>query len=96
MHYPPSAIYSEHVAQTITNKEFIPTVAHLDSGASPWDILFFSYTTKVVMLGNAAASFEIGDLPILTVDMRATFHVCKLGQGHLGIPNLPKSITPDC
>lgn len=34
--------------------------------------MFFSYSTKVVILGNTAASLEIGDLPILTADMRAT------------------------
>ena len=42
------------------------------SGASVWDILLFSYTTKVVMLGNSAESLEIGDLPIVAADMRAT------------------------
>jgi hypothetical protein len=30
------------------------------------------------MLGNTAASLEIGDLPILTVDMRATFHYASM------------------
>lgn len=29
-------------------------------GASIWDTLLFSYTTKVVMLGNIATSLEIG------------------------------------
>jgi hypothetical protein len=32
----------------------------------------FSYTTKVVMLGNSAESLEIGDLPVVPADMRAT------------------------
>jgi hypothetical protein len=40
--------------------------------------MFFSYSTKVVMLGNTAVSLEIGDLPILTVDMRATFHYASM------------------
>ena len=35
------------------------------------DFLLFSYTTKVVMLGNTAESLEIGDLPIVPADMRA-------------------------
>jgi hypothetical protein len=39
---------------------------------SVWSYLMFSYTTKVVMLGNAAESLEIGDLPVLPADMRAT------------------------
>lgn len=37
-----------------------------------WDTLLFSYTTKVVMLGNVSESLEIGDLPIVPADMRAT------------------------
>jgi hypothetical protein len=40
--------------------------------------MFFSYSTKVVMLGNTAVSLEIGDLPILTVDMRATFNYASM------------------
>ena len=47
--------------------------AHLISaGASVWDYLLFSYTTKVVMLGYTSESLEIGDLPILESAMRAT------------------------
>jgi hypothetical protein len=42
------------------------------TGASVWDTLFFSYTTKVVMLGHTAASLDIGDLPIVPGDMRAS------------------------
>ncbi len=30
--------------------------------ASPWDIILFSYTTKVIMLGHTAESLEIGGL----------------------------------
>lgn len=41
-------------------------------GASVWDTLLFSYTTKVVMLGNTAETLNIGDLPIVPADMRAT------------------------
>src|ERR1700729_4476838 len=40
--------------------------------ASIWATLLFSYTTKVVMLGYTSASLEIGDLPIVPADMRAT------------------------
>lgn len=40
--------------------------------ASVWDILLFSHTTKVVMLGYTATSVEIGDLPIVPANMRAT------------------------
>ncbi|KAJ7065610.1 multidrug resistance-associated ABC transporter [Mycena amicta] len=71
LHYPPTAIYSEKIAQAITNTEK-NNVAGI-YGASPFSILFFSYSTKVVMLGHTAESLEIGDLPILTVDFRASF-----------------------
>ena len=43
------------------------------TGASVWDQLLFSYTTKVVMLGNTAESLNIGDLPIIQGTMRATY-----------------------
>ncbi|KAF7331368.1 Multidrug resistance-associated ABC transporter protein [Mycena kentingensis (nom. inval.)] len=70
LHYAPSDIYSEKVAQAITNREE-ENVAGV-YGASPWSIIFFSYSTRVVMLGATASSLEIGDLPILTVNMRAS------------------------
>ncbi|KAJ7204719.1 multidrug resistance-associated ABC transporter [Mycena pura] len=70
LHYPPSAIYSPKTvaAVTNTNQENVTGVV----GCSPWDMLFFSYTTQVVMLGNTAESLEIGDLPIVPANMRAT------------------------
>ncbi|KAF7343123.1 ATP-dependent bile acid permease [Mycena venus] len=76
LHYPPSAIYSKKTTLAITNKEE-SNVSGI-YGASIWRILFFSYSTKVVMLGNTATSLEIGDLPILTVNMRATFHYASM------------------
>lgn len=57
--------------------------SNYDLDASPWGFLFFSYSTKVVMLGNAAASLEIGDLPILTADMRATFQYAAMRRAVL-------------
>jgi hypothetical protein len=62
------------------------------TGASPLSILFFSYSTPVVMLGNTAASLEIGDLPILTVDMRATLHYASLKRALLSV-KLPKILS---
>lgn len=41
-------------------------------GDSVLDLLLFSYTTRVAMLGKTVESIEIGDLSILTADMRAT------------------------
>ncbi|KAJ7610419.1 multidrug resistance-associated ABC transporter [Roridomyces roridus] len=70
LHYPPSAIYSKKTADAITNTDENNVTGVYD--ASIWSFLFFSYSTKVVMLGNTSASLEIGDLPILTADMRAT------------------------
>ncbi|KAJ6552953.1 multidrug resistance-associated ABC transporter [Mycena capillaripes] len=73
LHYPPTSIYSEKTAQAITNKD-----QNNVTGASPWDVMFFSYSTKVVMLGNVAESLEIGDLPILSLDLRASFHYAAM------------------
>ncbi|KAJ7110239.1 multidrug resistance-associated ABC transporter [Mycena crocata] len=74
LHYPASHIYSEKTAAAITNAD-AANVAGV-YGASPWSFLFFSYCTKVVLHPNSPGveSLEIGDLPILPVDMRATFH----------------------
>ncbi|KAF9051842.1 multidrug resistance-associated ABC transporter [Panaeolus papilionaceus] len=76
LHYPASAIYSEKVVQTITNMDENNVCGVID--CSPWDILLFSYTTKVVWLGNVAASLDIGDLPIVTADMRAVVNYTKM------------------
>lgn len=38
----------------------------------------FSYTTKVVWLGNNSASLEVADLPIVPADMRATYNFSKM------------------
>ena len=46
--------------------------------ASPWGILLFSYTTKVVWLGNIAESFDVGDLPIVPASMRATYNYARM------------------
>ncbi|KAF7316261.1 Multidrug resistance-associated ABC transporter protein [Mycena indigotica] len=72
LHYPPDDIYSPKTVATLTNtdQENVTGVV----GCSPWDMLFFSYTTKVVMLGNTAESLEIADLPIVPGSMRATYN----------------------
>jgi hypothetical protein len=61
------------------------------TAASPWQVLLFSYTTKVVWLGNVAKTFEPGDLPIVTANLRATFNYAKMKQGmreiHLSLGN---------
>ncbi|KAI0754233.1 multidrug resistance-associated ABC transporter [Daedaleopsis nitida] len=70
LHFPTEQIYSEKTLMQTTSK-YDDNVCGI-TGASVWDILLFSYTTKVVMLGNTAESLEIGDLPIVAADMRAT------------------------
>lgn len=50
------------------------------AGDSPWGALLFSYTTKVVWLGNTSASLEVADLPIVPADMRATYNYSKMRQ----------------
>ncbi|KAF9269658.1 multidrug resistance-associated ABC transporter [Marasmius fiardii PR-910] len=76
LHYPPSAIYLPKTVESITNtdKENVTGLA----AASPWDYLMFSYTTKVVMLGNIAESLEIGDLPILPANMRSVVNFAQM------------------
>ncbi|KAF9007916.1 ATP-binding cassette transporter [Cyathus striatus] len=76
LHYPPNNIYSEKVIQTITNTDEENVCGVV--GASIWDTLLFSYTTKVVWLGNVAESLEIGDLPIVPGNMRATYNYSKM------------------
>ena len=49
-----------------------------NSDASPWSRLVFSYTTKVVWLGNLAQSLDIGDLPILPAGNRASVNYTKM------------------
>ncbi|KAL0069231.1 hypothetical protein AAF712_003594 [Marasmius tenuissimus] len=79
LHYPPSGVYLPKTVEAITNADK-ENVTGLDGSllkllqtiaASPWGYLMFSYTTKVVMLGNTAESLEIGDLPILPAQMRS-------------------------
>ncbi|KAH9043928.1 ATP-binding cassette transporter [Lactarius pseudohatsudake] len=71
LNFPVSHIYSEKTAAAITNQT-IDNVSGV-TGASVWGLLLFSYTTKVVMLGNTAESLDIGDLPIVPGTMRATY-----------------------
>ncbi|EMD35632.1 hypothetical protein CERSUDRAFT_85569 [Gelatoporia subvermispora B] len=70
LHYPSDCIYSEKTLMQVTSK-YEDNVCGV-TGASVWDVLLFSYTTKVVMLGNNSESLEIGDLPIVPANMRAT------------------------
>ncbi|PIL23137.1 ATP-binding cassette transporter [Ganoderma sinense ZZ0214-1] len=70
LHFPSEAIYADRTLMQITSK-YEDNVDGV-TGASVWDYLLFSYTTKVVMLGYTSESLEIGDLPIVEAMMRAT------------------------
>ncbi|KZT01063.1 multidrug resistance-associated ABC transporter [Laetiporus sulphureus 93-53] len=70
LHFPPEQIYSEKTIMKVST-QYADNVCGI-RGASMWDTLLFSYTTKVVMLGNTSESLEIADLPIVPADMRAT------------------------
>ncbi|OJT05133.1 ABC transporter ATP-binding protein/permease VMR1, partial [Trametes pubescens] len=69
LHFPTSKLYSDKTLMQITST-YEDNVCGMTS-ASVLDYLLFSYTTKVVMLGNTTESLEIGDLPIVPADMRA-------------------------
>ncbi|KAG5350514.1 hypothetical protein C0989_010730 [Termitomyces sp. Mn162] len=79
LHYPADNIYSEKTIQVAINHEEENVSGIV--GASIYEILLFSYTTKVVWLGNIASSLETGDLPIVPGDMRATFNYSKMKRG---------------
>lgn len=76
LYYPSERIYSEKTIMAITNKDEENVCGLV--GASIWGTLLFSYTTKVVMLGNVAESLDIGDLPIVPGNMRATTNFAKM------------------
>ncbi|KAI6040937.1 P-loop containing nucleoside triphosphate hydrolase protein [Pisolithus marmoratus] len=71
LHFPPEAIYSSKTAKGATNPDQNNVCGIVD--ASVWSYLLFNYTTKVVMLGYTSESLEIGDLPIVPSNMRATY-----------------------
>ncbi|KAH6918109.1 ATP-binding cassette transporter [Coprinopsis sp. MPI-PUGE-AT-0042] len=72
LHFPPENIYADDTVKAISNAN--PDNVCGVTGASPWATLLFSYTNAVVSLANKAQSLEIGDLPILPGNMRATYH----------------------
>ncbi|KAJ4488652.1 multidrug resistance-associated ABC transporter [Lentinula lateritia] len=76
LHFPYDSIYSEKTvsARTNTEKENVTGVY----GASCWGYLYFTYSTKVVMLGNTSESLEIADLPIVPANMRATVNYFEM------------------
>lgn len=70
LYFPPERVYAAKTLQAKTNfdEENVCGITN----ASPWGIMMFSYTTRVVMLGYTAESLEIADLPLVPGNMRAT------------------------
>lgn len=75
LHYSPSLIYSKKTIDVTTNQSY-ENVCGLP-GASVIDYLFFRYATRVIQLGSSL-SVEIGDLPILPTNMRATYQFFRM------------------
>ncbi|KAL4079580.1 hypothetical protein J3A83DRAFT_4368342 [Scleroderma citrinum] len=71
LHFPPENVFSEKTVLNATNHDQNNVSGIV--GSSVWGYLLFSYTTKVVMLGYTSESLEIGDLPIIPRNMRATY-----------------------
>lgn len=76
LYFPASQIYSDKTVEATTNTD--PENVSGEVGASCWDILFFSFNTKVVKLGNVAESMEIGDIPIVPASIRATYNFAAM------------------
>ncbi|KIY69721.1 multidrug resistance-associated ABC transporter [Cylindrobasidium torrendii FP15055 ss-10] len=70
LHFDAEDMYMPKDVAAMTNMDYANVSGA--TGCSPWDTLFFSYSTKVVMLGNTAESVEIADLPIVPAFLRAT------------------------
>lgn len=109
LHYPPEKIYSEKTVLGITNPDLenvcgmVGTLSAavtfrtelIDNvGCSVWSYLLFSYTTKVVWLGNVAESLDIGDLPVVPGDTRATYNFSRMRQAMRSIRLSPRSWRP--
>ena len=71
LHFPSERIYSDKTLMDVTSKYEDNVCGSVN--ASVWDSLLFSYTTRIIMLGNLSESLEIGDLPIVPANMRATY-----------------------
>jgi hypothetical protein len=92
LHFPPSSIYAPKTVSASTHhtEHNVSGV----TGASIWSHLLFSYTTKVVMLGYNSASLEIGDLPIVPGNMRATYNFLRmrLALRTISFPTWPSTL----
>ncbi|TCD67258.1 hypothetical protein EIP91_000335 [Steccherinum ochraceum] len=69
LHFPSERIYSEKTLMKLTSR-YEDNVCGV-TGASVWELLLFSYTTRIVMIGDNSESLEIADLPIVPADLRS-------------------------
>ncbi|KAG2008576.1 ATP-binding cassette transporter [Coprinopsis cinerea AmutBmut pab1-1] len=79
LNHRPELLYSAKTVRSITNTDQENVCGSI--GSSLWGTLVFSYTTKVVWLGNLASSFEIGDLPIIPARLRAVYNYSRMKDG---------------
>ncbi|KAF8627345.1 hypothetical protein AX15_004416 [Amanita polypyramis BW_CC] len=93
LYYPPERIYTEKTVTAITNPDLENVCGAV--GCSPLSSILFSHTTKVVWLGNVAESLDIGDLPIVAGNMRATFNFSKMRQAMRGLGLRVRSWKPN-
>ncbi|KAH7925973.1 P-loop containing nucleoside triphosphate hydrolase protein [Leucogyrophana mollusca] len=87
LHFNPSLIYFQKTIDDTTNLD--PNNVSGITNASIVSFLFFNFTTRVVKLGNTAASLEIGDLPILPGSMRAAYQFRRMRQNLRATPLQP-------
>ncbi|KAG8216833.1 P-loop containing nucleoside triphosphate hydrolase protein [Butyriboletus roseoflavus] len=94
LHYPSKTLYSDKIIKTATNRDENNVCGVV--GASVWSYLLFNYTTKVVMLGYASESLEIGDLPVVPANMRGTLPICFHATHHTDRQVGPPLVAPPC
>ncbi|KAH7906727.1 multidrug resistance-associated ABC transporter [Hygrophoropsis aurantiaca] len=87
LRFDPALIYFQKTIDDTTN--VTPDNVSGITSASIISYLLFSFTTRVVNLGHSAASLEIGDLPVLPGNMRATFQFRRMRQNILATPLNP-------
>lgn len=73
LYFPPEKIYFDKTGtSTITTPKNLGNVCEILC-ASVLERLFFVYINQVIRASNAAQTLQIGDLPIVPVDMRASY-----------------------
>ncbi|EJC97742.1 multidrug resistance-associated ABC transporter [Fomitiporia mediterranea MF3/22] len=72
MHFSPELVYPNKIIKHADEPgEVMDKNVCDDVNSSSWEAILFSYTTRIVKLGYLSQNLEIGDLPLLSADMRA-------------------------